>query len=488
MRKRLENHTKPNAQLFSEYLSIIKASKSEKWYRETRRLLDPFHEYIGEFPPTLELFTSFFQRFTKPEIRQSTRARYYYVFSAFFKWYDGSVLPFKIRSHRPVPQKVSDEEVDRLKVAIKGRATHKQTIDRDLLIVDMLCHTGLRLAELANLRVHDLRLTGAAPHVKVLQGKGGKDRDVNLNPYIRDRLVSFTRGMPPETKVIGITPKTIQSVFAYWAHKAAVPQLHPHSLRHKFATDILNHGGNIRDVQHLMGHESLATTEVYLAVTDEGLKDAVGRLDGSTRKREGAVEGEVSRSLEAMSNSLSDIKKRLETTSPGNTSAPSKASAEANFDNSGLEGLNGKIKQKDLQHFKASDKLINDTQMDSILLALETHSACSEYDYAKLIRYFDYFRHEERRFISHEIRLTQNELLKVLEDLILFIKLEFENESKSKDGSVMTLSIARPRLALDEQTKADLMAKKQEELLVLVKGSRDAYDKCRSKVHAFLLV
>lgn len=86
----MENHTKPNSRLFAEYLDIIKASKSCKWFKETDCLLGLFHESIGEFPPTLELFTSFFQRYTTPEIRLSTRARYYYVFSAFFRWYDGS--------------------------------------------------------------------------------------------------------------------------------------------------------------------------------------------------------------------------------------------------------------------------------------------------------------------------------------------------------------------------------------------------------------
>lgn len=62
-RKRLQNRTKPNDRLFAEYLEIIKASKSYKWFLETKRMIAAFHEYIGEFPPTLELFTSFFQRY-----------------------------------------------------------------------------------------------------------------------------------------------------------------------------------------------------------------------------------------------------------------------------------------------------------------------------------------------------------------------------------------------------------------------------------------
>ena len=75
----MENRTKPNSQLFADYLSIIKASKSNKWFKETERLLVQFHEYLGEFPPTLELFTKFFQRYSTPDLRLTTRARYYYV-------------------------------------------------------------------------------------------------------------------------------------------------------------------------------------------------------------------------------------------------------------------------------------------------------------------------------------------------------------------------------------------------------------------------
>ena len=319
MKKRLENLTKPNAQLFGDYLSIIKASKSEKWLKETQRLLGQFQQFLGEFPPTLELFTKFFERYSSREIRLSTRNRYYYVFSAFFTWYDGSSLPFKVKSPKPVPQKVSDEEVDTLKAAIRGRKTHKELIERDILIIDSYYNTGTRLADLANLRVRDLHLSGMSPYLTVLQGKGGKDRNVNLNPFICSCLKAFTRGMPPEASVFGIASKSIQSMVRNWAIKAGVPQLHPHSFRHKFATDIINMGGSLRDVQHLLGHESLATTETYLAVTDESLSKTVGLLDGSTLKEQSPETKEVTQRLDHLNESMDDIKKHLDENSLNGT-------------------------------------------------------------------------------------------------------------------------------------------------------------------------
>jgi hypothetical protein len=67
--------------------------------------------------------------------------------------------------------------------------------------------------------------------------------------------------------------------------------IHTHSLRHKFATDILERGGNIRAVQQILGHESLATTESYLAVTDKSLRDAVNLLDKGRQKKGQAAGG-----------------------------------------------------------------------------------------------------------------------------------------------------------------------------------------------------
>jgi len=61
------------------------------------------------------------------------------------------------------------------------------------------------------------------------------------------------------------------------------PQIHTHSFRHKFATDLLQKGANARTVQELLGHTSLAVTERYLAVTDKDKLWAVGLLDGSSR-------------------------------------------------------------------------------------------------------------------------------------------------------------------------------------------------------------
>jgi integrase len=68
-----------------------------------------------------------------------------------------------------------------------------------------------------------------------------------------------------------------------WANKAGISQIQTHSFRHKFATDLLQKGANLRTVQELLGHTSLSVTERYLAVTDQNKSWAVGLLDGSSK-------------------------------------------------------------------------------------------------------------------------------------------------------------------------------------------------------------
>jgi site-specific recombinase XerD len=269
--------------VFAEYFDLIASSKSKKWDYETRRLLNQFREFIGEYPPTIELFTRFFQRYSK--LALSTRARYYYVFSAFFDWHSGQKLPFKIKAPKPLPQHVPDEDVEKLLTAMRERKSHKKLVERDIMLVETFNNTGLRRSELSpNLKVGDLHLSGKTPFLLVRHGKGGKPREIPLNDYVRDRLASFTEGRDADESVFGLAPKTVSMKIGYWARKAGV-SIHTHSLRHKFATDILERGGNIRAVQQILGHESLATTESYLAVTDKSLRDAVNLLDKGWQKK-----------------------------------------------------------------------------------------------------------------------------------------------------------------------------------------------------------
>ena len=98
----------------------------------------------------------------------------------------------------------------------------------------------------------------------MLNGKGGKDRVIPLIPSIAERLRNFTKGMKPEDNVFQLKAACISNKIRQFAEKAGLPSFHTHSMRHKFATDLLERGADIRRVQELLGHENLSTTQGYL--------------------------------------------------------------------------------------------------------------------------------------------------------------------------------------------------------------------------------
>ena len=143
----------------------------------------------GSSPPT-ELAVQFLTQFKDTKL--NTRARYSFVLSAFFSWYSGEKLPLKIKQAKVLPQYVPGEDIDQLISGIKGKKSHKKSIERDVLLIETGKMTGLRRGELANLKVGDPHLNVDDPVLIVRGGKGGKDRAVSLNPYIRKRLADFT--------------------------------------------------------------------------------------------------------------------------------------------------------------------------------------------------------------------------------------------------------------------------------------------------------
>jgi len=135
--------------------------------------------------------------------------------------------------------------------------------------------TGLRRAELANLLTRDIH----GDSLIVRGGKGKKDRLIPLTQDVAARLHEFINAKDPEERVLGLSPESLGMKVKQLAKKAGLSDFHTHTLRHKFATDVLESGTNVKVLQSLLGHENLNTTEVYLSITDRELYAAAKRLD-----------------------------------------------------------------------------------------------------------------------------------------------------------------------------------------------------------------
>jgi integrase len=283
-RRRMGNKTKTNDQVFMDYYDLIANTHTTKSFYEAKRLLEKFRVFLGQYPPTVELAVQFLTQFK--DLKLNSKARYSFVLNAFFSWYSGEKLPIKIRQAKLLPQYVPGEDIDRLIEGIKGKKSHKKSIDRDVLLIEAARMTGLRRGELANLKVGDLHLGGDAPVLIVRQGKGGKDRAVNLNHYIRDRLAGFVKDKSQQDSVFGLAAKTISLKIGKWARKSGVSHLHMHSLRHYVGTTLFERHANPRAVQAILGHESLDVTMRYVSVIGQDTKQAMELLDGDAKPKE----------------------------------------------------------------------------------------------------------------------------------------------------------------------------------------------------------
>jgi len=188
---------------------------------------------------------------------------------------------------RRLPKAISVGEVERLLEAAGSTEDPDPRVLRDRALLEFLYGTGARISEVTGLDVDDLEL--AADPAVLLSGKGGKQRYVPVGSYAVRALDAYlVRGRP--VLAAGAARKASPAVFlnarggrltrqGAWGilREASVrsgkADVSPHTLRHSFATHLLDGGADIRVVQELLGHASVTTTQVYTLVTVDKLRE-----------------------------------------------------------------------------------------------------------------------------------------------------------------------------------------------------------------------
>lgn len=180
-----------------------------------------------------------------------------------------------------IPKTLSEGQVESL---LKQPPLHTPRGLRDRAMLEVLYATGLRVSELVGLAVLDVSLGDGV--VRVVQGKGGKDRLVPLGAEAAHWITTYLKEARPAlmgartAPALFVTaragPMTRQSfwllVKKYAVLAGVKAPLSPHVLRHAFATHLLNHGADLRVVQMLLGHADISTTQIYTHVARERLK------------------------------------------------------------------------------------------------------------------------------------------------------------------------------------------------------------------------
>lgn len=221
----------------------------------------------------------------------ATMARKIATLRSFHKWLESRgiiesnpmVLIRTPKQAKRLPKAISVDDVERL---LSAPDTGSLLGSRDRAMLETLYSTGIRVSELVGINIGDIDEAGQA---LVVRGKGRKERIVPLGSHAITAISHFlamrreaTRDTPDPTNALFInkqgsrisTRSVRRKVSKYLEQVGLDPSISPHTLRHSFATHLLDNGADLRAVQELLGHQSLSTTQVYTHLTTQRMRDA----------------------------------------------------------------------------------------------------------------------------------------------------------------------------------------------------------------------
>ncbi len=187
------------------------------------------------------------------------------------------------KKEKKLPNFVSEVDMDLL-FSFPESKQYKKSIytNRDLLIIELLYDTGCRANELVNIKLKDIIKTEKS--IRIL-GKGKKERIVFYGEYTEETMALYLNdrdvilnGKPSEYLLVSresdkLTTRRVAQILDQIIELVSLKnKITPHTLRHSFATHLLNNGADLRSVQELLGHSSLSTTQIYTHVSNERLR------------------------------------------------------------------------------------------------------------------------------------------------------------------------------------------------------------------------
>ncbi|MFN3728236.1 MAG: tyrosine recombinase XerC [Fimbriimonadaceae bacterium] len=273
--------------LLEQFLAYLQARRSAATVRAYRADLRPLVEGMADNERLTEARIE--KWLAKAGVAPKTRARKLAAVRAFARWLmgegalavDPSVDVAPPIVHEDLPRVLSKSEVSQLLSFDRGTPERL----RDAAILELIYGAGLRAAEVVALDVRHVLLD---QRMAIVTGKGSKERMVvfgrpcqrAIQQYLSDGRVRPRTGQPLFTNPNGgrLTTRTVQNIVKRRCQEVGLEDApSPHWLRHSFATHLLDGGADLKSVQQLLGHESLATTEVYTHVSVERLREVISQ-------------------------------------------------------------------------------------------------------------------------------------------------------------------------------------------------------------------
>ena len=190
------------------------------------------------------------------------------------------------KQNKRLPKAITVEEIEKL---LSAPDDGNLLGARDRAILETLYSTGIRVSELVGINRGDIDESGEA---LIVRGKGRKERIVPLGSHALSALRHYVNILDADLRQAGLSPDPEAPLFVnkhgtrlstrsvrrkvtkYLTQIGLDPEISPHTLRHSFATHLLDNGADLRSVQELLGHQSLSTTQVYTHLSTQRLRDA----------------------------------------------------------------------------------------------------------------------------------------------------------------------------------------------------------------------
>lgn len=281
-------------QALNQYLAVLQVRRSANTVRGYAADLRPFVSFLANQPVLDAESVRLFLR--QEGASPVTRARKLSAIRSFCRY----LVSAGVLAADPTEQIDAPYRRKRLPKALSalqaGELLDQQSAGktplRDRAVLELMYSAGVRVTEAVGANLSDFEFSA---NTLVVRGKGSKQRVVLfggtcaqvIEDYVRQERVAAKGGDPLFTNASGgrLTTRTVQNIVKRWAASVGLPTtVSPHTLRHSFATHLLDGGADLKTVQQLLGHESMATTQIYTHISVERLKEAVRTAHPRSRK------------------------------------------------------------------------------------------------------------------------------------------------------------------------------------------------------------
>lgn len=234
-----------------------------------------YEDYAGTTEPTKVM--DWLSYLKQKGLTNKTLARKRTSLIAYYKFRNIPIEIPSIKIEKKLPEALTESEAK----ALLEQANHNRFSERDRLMVELMLRCGIRSSELLSLTAGSFHEEEGMLYLFISQGKGRKDRRIPIpHKALQSRIKKYIKYKEPEEKLFQLNSRNLRRTIHNLGVSAGLKRrVYPHLLRHTSATMYLRKGASIESVRIILGHETLATTQKYLALTDEDVARDIARAD-----------------------------------------------------------------------------------------------------------------------------------------------------------------------------------------------------------------